>query len=254
MAMFHFRIKSDKKPSGAKVSAVQHVEYINREGTFAHDELWNQNNTFVGNVITTKETPTAFDGLNALLYKTDEFGSIRNTKQGIETTENASSTTISIALMLANEAMGHKPLIINGSPDFHVLVMEAALEINLPISFQDKMMQREFERQKEKKENERKRFIATGERIITQRPNPKSSPAPTQAKTIEEVTKAGFRLPTLSERTMVYPKSRGTDVFLQSDEFSDMDDFARECNKRVRWDFSAERTKLAKLTAKRILV
>ena len=33
MAMYHFRIKSDKKPNGTKVSAVKHVEYINREGT-----------------------------------------------------------------------------------------------------------------------------------------------------------------------------------------------------------------------------
>ncbi len=33
MAMFHFRIKSDKKPNGTKISAVKHVEYINREGT-----------------------------------------------------------------------------------------------------------------------------------------------------------------------------------------------------------------------------
>ena len=39
MAMYHFRIKSDKKPNGTKISAVKHVEYINREGTFAHDEL-----------------------------------------------------------------------------------------------------------------------------------------------------------------------------------------------------------------------
>ena len=34
MAMFHFRIKSDKKPNGTKISAVQHVEYINRERAF----------------------------------------------------------------------------------------------------------------------------------------------------------------------------------------------------------------------------
>ena len=73
------------------------------------------------------------------------------------------------------------------------------------------------------------------------------------AKTVEDATKEGFRLPTLSERTMVYPKSRGTDVFLQADEFNGMDDLAREYDKRVRWDFSGERKRLAKLTAKKIL-
>ena len=53
MAMFHFRLKSDKKPSGSKISAVKHVEYINREGSFAHDELWQQSNNFSDNFIST---------------------------------------------------------------------------------------------------------------------------------------------------------------------------------------------------------
>ena len=154
MAMFHFRLKTDKKPNGTKVSAVKHVEYINREGSFAHDEQWKQNNRFVGNFITTAQTPNALDGLNALLYKSDDFGSIKNTARGLAVTENASLTTISIALMLANETMGHKPLVIDGSPDFHKKAMEAALTANLPISFQDKMMQREFLRKKERIENE----------------------------------------------------------------------------------------------------
>ena len=35
MAMFHFRLKSDKKPNGTKISAVKHVEYINREKAFS---------------------------------------------------------------------------------------------------------------------------------------------------------------------------------------------------------------------------
>ena len=37
MAMYHFRIKSDKKPNGTKISVVKHVEYINREGSFSDD-------------------------------------------------------------------------------------------------------------------------------------------------------------------------------------------------------------------------
>ena len=253
MAMFHFRLKSDKKPNGAKVSAVKHVEYINREGTFAHDEHWKKTNKFVGNLITTKETPNVLNGLNALLYKSDDFGSIKNSQRGIEVTENASLTTISIALMLADETMGHKPLIINGTPEFHKKVMEATLEANLSISFQDKMMQREFIRQKERKENDRKKFIASGGRIITKRPNPKSRPSPTHAKSIEDATKDGFRLPTLSQRSLVYTESRGTDLLLQTDESNGMDDLAKECYQHVRWDFSDERTRLARLTAKKIL-
>ena len=68
--------------------------------------------------------------------KNDDFGSIRNNHREIEVTQNASLTTISIALMLTDEAIGHKPLVIQGSPDFHRLVLETALEANLPISFQ----------------------------------------------------------------------------------------------------------------------
>jgi len=40
--MYHFRIKSDKKPNGTKISAVKYVEYINREGKFFSPEQWQQ--------------------------------------------------------------------------------------------------------------------------------------------------------------------------------------------------------------------
>ena len=51
MAIFHFRIKSDKKPDGTKVSAFKHVDYIRREGNFTEVENWEQKNKFVGNFI-----------------------------------------------------------------------------------------------------------------------------------------------------------------------------------------------------------
>ncbi len=77
MAMYHFRLKSDKKPNGTKISAVQHLKYINREEKFSSQEQWEQKNKFVGNFITTAETKDLLDGQNALLYKTDDFGSIK---------------------------------------------------------------------------------------------------------------------------------------------------------------------------------
>ena len=188
MAMFHFRLKSDKKPNGTKISAVKHVEYINREGSFSHDEQWQKNNKFVGDCITTAQTSNALEGLETLLYKTDDFGSIKNTQRGIEVTENASPTTLSIALMLAAETMNHQPLIINGSPDFHKAVLQTALLANLPVTFADRLLQKEFERLKERKSNDDKKFIANGGTIVTKRPNPKSSIAPTHRKTIEDAT------------------------------------------------------------------
>ena len=95
--MFHFRLKSDKKPNGTSVSAVQHVDYIQREGRFKDIDQPQANNNFVGNFISSNEIKDAFDGRDALLYKTDDFGSIRNSAQGIEITENASQTNLFIA-------------------------------------------------------------------------------------------------------------------------------------------------------------
>jgi hypothetical protein len=69
MAMYHFHIKSDKKPNGAKVSAIKHVGYINRERTFAHDEHWKETNKFVGNFIMTKDTPNTLNALRSCFQK-----------------------------------------------------------------------------------------------------------------------------------------------------------------------------------------
>ena len=253
MAMFHFRIKSDKKPNGTKISAVKHVEYINREGSFAHDEHWRESNKFVGDCITTAQTPNALNRLETLLYKTDDFGSIKNSERGIEVTENASTTTLSIALMLATETMNNQPLIINGSPDFHKAVLQTALLADLPITFADRLLQNEFERLKERKANDDKKFIANGGTIVTKRPNPKSSIAPTLAKSIEDATKIGLRLPTLSELSLVRSESKRTDMLLPDDESGKLDELTKDSYNIVRWDFSSEQARLAKWTADKIL-
>ena len=52
-------------------------------------------------------------------------------------TENASPTTLYIALTLATQTMNDQPLIINGSPDFHKAVLQTALLANLPVTFAD---------------------------------------------------------------------------------------------------------------------
>ena len=146
--MFHFRLKSDKKPNGTKINAVQHVDYIRREGNYSEVEKWEENNKFVGNYITTEENQNVLGSLDVLLYKTDEFGSIRNTENGIEVTESASPTTISIALTLADETMNHQPLILNGSHNFKKMVLEAAIQADLKIKFANRRLNDEFVRRK----------------------------------------------------------------------------------------------------------
>ncbi|MBR3204197.1 MobA/MobL family protein [Candidatus Saccharibacteria bacterium] len=167
MAMYHFRIKSDKKPNGTKISAVKHVEYINREGKFSTPEQWKQKNKFGGDFISSEKFPNAFGGQNFLLYKTDDFGSIRNTQRGIEVTKNASEETIAIALVLAYETMNHQPLVINGSEEFKKAVLKTAVLQDLPISFDDLIMQNDFLRYKEVDYPDRKNFaLHTAQKIL----------------------------------------------------------------------------------------
>ena len=167
MAMYHFRLKSDKKPNGTKISAVKHVEYINREGAFSDDEHEKESDKFVGNFITTEKSPNALEGQSILLYKTNSFGLIRNTERGIEVSENASETTIATALLLAAETMNHQPLIIKGSEEFKKEVLKTAVMQDLPISFDDLLMQREFMHNKFVDYPERKKLaVETAQKIL----------------------------------------------------------------------------------------
>ena len=192
MAMFHFRLKSDKKPDGTRISPIQHVDYIRHEGNFAEAREWQAHNKFVGNFLSSAEIKNACKNLNSLLYKTDNFGSIRNTAEGLEVTEKASLTTIAVALMLADETMNHKPLIISDSNAFIKKVLDTAIFANLPISFADKRIQTEFRRLKEKKELERRNFIANGGKIITKRINSQSVTSTLKTRKLEDVPKEDF--------------------------------------------------------------
>lgn len=253
MAMFHFRLKSDKKPDGTKISAVKHVDYIRHEGKFADDRLWQQNNKFVGNFISSADVKNTLDGQNVLLYKTDNFGSIKNSHRGIEVTENASPTTIAIALMLASETMNHQPLIISGSTDFQKSVLNSAVLFDLDISFADKLLQNQFSKLKEQIIYDRKIFSNSGGIVVSNRPVPQSSSSATQFKTIDSAAKIGLRLPSLSQLPLVHSESSRTDLLLQNDESNQLEQLTKKSYNLVRWDFSDERKKLAANTAKSIL-
>ena len=248
--MYHFRIKTDKKPDGTRISAVQHVDYIRHEGNFAEEQEWAKNNKFVGNVISSTDKKEACKGQETLLYKTDDFGSIRNTEHGIEVTEKATPTTIAVALMLAYETMNQKPLIISGSTQFKKSVVETAILANLPISFADKLMQIELKRRREKIENEHRNFVARGGTIKTKRATFQPITPNVKPRTIADVAKNGLRLPTLQQLNSVL---QSTDVFLQTDESRKLEQLAERVNNNVRWDFSDQFLNLAKRTAQQIL-
>ena len=143
------------------------MEYINREGAFSDDEHEKENDKFVGNFITTEKTPKALGGQNLLLYKTNGLGLIRNTQRGIEVTLNASEMTITTALLLAAQTMNHQPLIIKGSEEFKREVLKTAVMQDLPISFDDLLMQIEFMRNKFVDYPERKKLaVETVHKIL----------------------------------------------------------------------------------------
>ena len=253
MALFHFRIKSDKKPDGSKISAVKHIDYIRREGAFSNVDRTSSIDHFCGNFISSSEIIDACNGIDTLLYRTDDFGSIRNSPNGIELSDNSSPTTISIALLLAHKSMNHQPLIISGSDDFKKSVINAAISDDLPVSFADSDIQNLFIHHKEIIENERYYFISNGGTFVTKRHNTKQCSSPLNSKSIQAVAQIELRLPTLSQLPLVHSESQRTDLLLPSDESRKLEQLAKDLYHNVRWHFSLERKKLAERTADKIL-
>ena len=111
MACYHFRIKSDKKSDGSRVSASVHVDYISRQGKYKNEgtDLNTESNliSFAGN--------KNFGDDSFPLYLTDDFGKIYNTKKGLQVNGKYSPTTLAIALTLAKNISDNQPLILNGS-------------------------------------------------------------------------------------------------------------------------------------------
>ena len=271
MATYHFRIKNDKKPDGTRISAVTHAEYVGREGKFSDiDRKESLRQTLAGNFITTEKARDAFDGKYIPLYYTDDYGSIANTHHGITLTENPSLETIAIALSLADEALGHQPLMVQGSEKFKRKVMEAAVLSELGISFADEFMQQEFQQKREEAEDERNRFRRDGGKFIPRRHVPKSHPQSLADPSLQTLAEAGLplrdvrlyglkpqethhRLPTLSQCTLVSPESPDAGLLLPDDEARELVNEGKQSYRHVRWDVGRERGRLARETAKKIL-
>lgn len=101
MAIYHFRIKTDKRTTGKIVDAVEHAKYINREDQYINvdskQELANQK--FSGNTINSNFQNPKTKGME-LMYKSP-YGSIIGNHDAICVSDNPSSATVDIALMYA---------------------------------------------------------------------------------------------------------------------------------------------------------
>ena len=85
-------------------------------------------------------------------------------------------------------------------------------------------------RQKEKKEIERRNFIANGGNIFTNRTNSRPITSIFKTRKLHDVTKRGLCLPTLSKLSPVHSESEKTDVLLQNDESGKLDELAKISN------------------------
>lgn len=148
MAMYHFRIKSDKRTNGSVVNAVSHAKYINREDEYINidskQELANQK--FSGNTISGSNTAPDANGME-LLYKSP-LGSIVGEHGAICISDNPSVATVDIGLMYAYK-QNDGPLHITGTNEFKAQVILCAADMNLDIKFDDPEMQDIFENLKQ---------------------------------------------------------------------------------------------------------
>lgn len=249
MASYHFRVKSDRKSDGTKISASVHVDYIQRQGKF-NDEGAEKNNE--NNLITAREK--IFGNETFPLYLTDDFGKIITTPVGLEVNGKSSPTTVSIALMLAKNLYKNQPLEIKGSKKFCEKVLKVAVENNLGVKFADENLQKKFENLKEQKKNEERKYQECGGKIVTTRSIAKPDIKKFDTRTISDVAGAGFNLQTMSAKFMDDENAAdATDLLLSSDEFGELDESGRKNNFNVRWNFSSEQRNLAEQTTKTIL-
>ena len=95
-------------------------------------------------------------------------------------------------MSLADEALGHQPLIVRGSEKFKRKVMEAAVLSELNIIFADAFMQQEFQQRLEEAEDERRRFRERGGKFLPRRHVPKSHPQSLADTSLQALADAGF--------------------------------------------------------------
>lgn len=167
MAMYHFRIKSDKRANGSTTNAVSHAKYINREDEYADidskQELANQK--FSRNIISGNKIDHDVNNME-LLYKSP-LGSIVGNHDAICISDEPSPATVDIGIMYAFKN-NNSPLHVTGTPKFKCQVILCAADLNLKIKFDDPKLQDEFENLKEeynkplKGENKTKRKSKSG--------------------------------------------------------------------------------------------
>jgi len=263
MPCYHFRIKSDKKKGGGRVSAAEHSRYIAREGKYADYDEKDLSRLQYENVITGDFPIEHLPNRELVLY-TSPFGVIKQDETGIRVSNGASVETVAIALTVARYIYGNDRLSVSGSKRFQGSVVTAADEMNLPITFRDENLEGALQSRREEKEHERREFERHGglvrERHLRYRTSRGGGDADEriserggERRRLEDLAKEGLRLPALSERHLV-PDAGKPALLLQPDEMRDMLNRFRRRALDVRWDAGPERRMMVERTAQDIMV
>ena len=140
MASYHFRVKTDTKSDGSRISASVHVDYIARQGKYKNEGGdKNQESNFIAFANSKNLADETFP-----LYLTDDFGKIFYTPKGLQINGKYSPTTLSIALTLAKNISDNQPLILQGSNKFKKAIFKTAIASELDLKFADDNFQRTF--------------------------------------------------------------------------------------------------------------
>ncbi len=280
----HLHLKTDSKPGGGKVSAVEKIDYINREGKYKDidAERMKDHDLFQHAIFASNAIERHLDR-DQLLYESP-FGKIKQTKDGkIMVSKNASVETVAIALTVAARVFGNEKLILEGNRRFEGKAIVAGTEIYLPIHFDDKAIDKKYQSMRQEKIDEREKcnssFLA-GSRQLNREDRTRTSislpyPKPDTGETL--TTRERLHLPVLPQRDMEIRKTTRTAMLLRGAEGVHMDNSGTEqrgsvrwdiqgggigdnseiranANKRPRWNLGVERRKNAEETAKRILI
>lgn len=273
MACYHFRLKTDKKPSGLRVSAIEHLSYIHRAGKYQNidqRDLMNQGVKSYANYLGGHFPILSLPNHPVLLYNSP-FGKIKLDAKGVHASDCASIETEAIALLVAQKIFGDE-LDVHGDARFERDVIGISRDLELGVHFTDiRLEQRNEEAKWEREEIEGQRTLAKGSAICAGRQNGNGfgfgadgrpvggldiqpDAARPAAESVEALARIGLRLRELPGGN-VAKKSRHRHLLLRTDEDRELHNERgrRDAGLALRWTVSDARRRDAVKAADAIL-
>ena len=267
MAYFHFRIKSDKSKgkNAIRTAAMQHAEYIDREGRFKDADKLEVQETNYMDVISGEKPIADLPEEEILLYESS-WGNIVLDKEGVRLSRGASNETTAIALEVARKIYGDN-LRLSGKAEFKQRTLEVQSNLGMEFTWENPALAKLAQSLKEEKENDRRNFEQHGGKYIKyKKPDlrrwQRNGRGPVSAEEffkshIERRTEgaaagAGRSLRALSQRPVGRVREDAAGG-VSGEELSDFRQRARRYASHVRWDVSRARRRVIAETADRIL-